>query len=120
MVIDLVPQNSHQPGSVRGPPGKALSCLQRRQERLLHQVFRNERVAYLTDREVEQVISVRRQPIARLSGFHYWPDSIIDSVFHTNRPYCNGRATREQGLEIREIPQKIAGFYPAMRKQQNP
>jgi hypothetical protein len=61
-------QDPDQPRTVGGPPGKPIAGLDCGQECLLNQVLGNERILNLAYRNVEQAITMHRQPVNRFRG----------------------------------------------------
>ena len=94
MVVNLVPQDSHQPGPRRGFPAKTALGFDRRQKRFLYEVLGGVQIAHLADGKVEKIISVGFHPIASESGLTVSGRCHIGFVCHSDKPYCNGRATK--------------------------
>ena len=87
-------QDSHEPGSLGGFAAKTVLCFDRRQERVLHEVFGHARIAHLADGEVEKVIRVGVHPIAAENRLALNARHQIGFVVHRDCPYCNGCATK--------------------------
>ena len=99
MVVNLVPQNAHQPGAFGGLAAEIALRFDRCQERLLDEVLGHISIAHLADGKVEKVIRMRLNPVARKRGFGFAASPRFCNRVHSDCPFRNARATKRVSLQ---------------------